>query len=199
MRFIGNKEKLLDDIYQAVSDKNISKGVFCDFFAGTSNVGRYFKQKGFRVISSDLLYFSYILQKAYIMNNGEPKFTKLIKEIGHSKKRFFSSSFDSIRDHLDDLNGVEGFIYKNYTEEGTRDNTHVRKYFTAENGKHIDAVRQKIEEWKNNKIITTKEYFVLLAALIESVPFYSNISGVYGAFLKQYDPRALKKLKIKQK
>ena len=113
------------------------------------------------------------------------------------KKRFFSSSFDSIRDHLDDLNGVEGFIYKNYTEEGTRDNTHVRKYFTAENGKHIDAVRQKIEEWKNNKIITTKEYFVLLAALIESVPFYSNISGVYGAFLKQYDPRALKKLKIK--
>jgi len=197
MRFIGNKKKLLNNIYQAVLDKNIKNGVFCDFFAGTSNVGRYFKQKGFKIISSDLLYFSYILQKAYIINNGEPKFTKLIKKVGHSKKRFFSSPFDSIRDYLDDLNGVKGFIYKNYTEEGTRDDIHVRKYFTAENGKHIDAIRQKIEEWKNNKVITTKEYFILLAALIESVPFYSNISGVYGAFLKQYDPRALKKLKIK--
>jgi adenine-specific DNA-methyltransferase len=32
---------------------------------------------------------------------------------------------------------------------------------------------------------------------VESVPFYANISGVYAAFLKAYDPRALKQFQIK--
>ena len=197
MRFIGNKEKLLDRIYQAVSSTNITKGVFCDFFSGTSNVGRYFKEKGFKIISSDILYFSYVLQKAYIENNNEPDFQKLIKKIGISKKGLFNSPFDSVREYLNNLKGIKGFIYKNYTEEGTAKQEFIRKYFTVENGKKIDAIRMKIEEWKSQKLINDNEYFVLLAALIESVPFYANISGVYAAFLKNYDPRALKLLQIK--
>jgi len=197
MRFIGNKEKLLDKIYQTVLATGIKDGIFCDFFSGTSNVGRFFKEKGFKVISSDLLYFSYVLQKAYIENNGEPKFEKLIKKIGHSANNLFPSGFESIRTHLNNLEGINGFIYKNYTEQGTANEKYKRKYFTPENGKKIDAIRTKIEDWRNQKLINKNEYFVLLAALIESVPFYANISGVYAAFLKQYDPRALKELEIK--
>lgn len=197
MRFIGNKEKLLERIYQTVLSTSITSGVFCDFFSGTSNVGRFFKEKGFEIISSDLLYFSYVLQKAYIENNGEPEFKKLINTIEMPSNGLFSSSFDRIKDYLDNLKGVDGFIYKNYTEEGTANQKHKRKYFTSENGKRIDAIRLKIEEWKKAKLIKDTEYFVLLAALIESVPFYSNISGVYAAFLKNYDPRALKRFEIK--
>ncbi|PTJ48732.1 DNA adenine methylase, partial [Staphylococcus simulans] len=33
--------------------------------------------------------------------------------------------------------------------------------------------------------------------LIESIPYVSNITGTYGAFLKHWDKRALKNLKIK--
>lgn len=197
MRFIGNKEKLLDRIYQAVSSTNITGGIFCDFFSGTSNVGRYFKEKGFEIISSDLLYFSYVLQKAYIENNGEPQFKKLLKKIGASKRSLFNSPFDSVREYLNNLKGINGFIYNNYTEKGTTGQRFIRKYFTVENGKKIDAIRTKIEEWKKKKLINENEYFVLLASLIESVPFYANISGVYAAFLKKYDPRALKSLEIK--
>jgi adenine-specific DNA-methyltransferase len=197
MRFIGNKERLLDRIYQAVSSTNVTSGVFCDFFSGTSNVGRYFKEKGFKIISSDILYFSYVLQKAYIENNGEPEFKKLLKKIGTSKNSLFNSPFDSVREYLNNLKGINGFIYKNYTEQGTSKQKSVRKYFTVENGKKIDAIRTKIEEWKKEKLISDNEYFVLLAALIESVPFYANISGVYAAFLKKYDPRALKPLEMK--
>lgn len=197
MRFIGNKEKLLEQIYQVVSSTNTNKGTFCDFFSGTSNVGRYFKEKGFEILSSDLLYFSYVLQKAYIENNGEPEFKKLLKEIKTSSDSLFSSPFDLVRNYLNTLKGIKGFIYKNYTVEGTTGKEFVRKYFTPENGKKIDAIRTKIEEWKKEKLINESEYFVLLAALIESVPFYANISGVYAAFLKQYDPRALKTLELK--
>ncbi len=190
MRFIGNKEKLLEQINQAVLSTKISDGVFCDFFAGTSSVGRFFKEKGFEIISSDVLYFSYVLQKAYIDNNEEPKFKKLSKDSS-------LSSFESVKNYLNNLKGINGFIYKNYTEEGTKNKQYKRMYFTSENGKRIDAMRTQIEEWKNKKLLSEKEYFTLLATIIESVPFYSNISGVYGAFLKQYDPRALKRFEMK--
>lgn len=197
MRFIGNKEKLLERVYQATLSTSVKDGVFCDFFSGTSNVGRFFKEKGFEIISSDLLYFSYVLQKAYISNNAEPKFTKLLKSIKSPKNSLFSSPFELVKNYLNNLKGISGFIYKNYTEEGTKNQQYKRKYFTAENAKKIDAIRTKIEEWKRKKLINENEYFVLLASLIESVPFYANISGVYAAFLKKYDPRALKPFEIK--
>ncbi|MFA4996492.1 MAG: DNA adenine methylase [Patescibacteria group bacterium] len=196
MRFIGNKEKLLDLIYATVISTGIKDGSFCDFFSGTSNVGRFFKEKGFRVISSDILYFSYVLQKAYIENNEEPKFEKLLKKLKTSDSTLFTSPFDKVRNYLNKLKGIKGFIYKNYTEEGTAEE-HKRRYFSVENGKKIDAIRTTIEKWKKEKLINEKEYFVLLATLVESVPFYANISGVYAAFLKKYDPRALKTFELK--
>ena len=57
-------------------------------------------------------------------------------------------------------------------------------YYSDENGKIIDAIRQKIELWKTENLINENEYFILLACLIETVPFYANISGVYAAFQK---------------
>ena len=110
MRFIGNKEKLVERIYQAIPSNKTKGATFCDFFSGTSNVGRFFKEKGFRIMSSDLLYFSYVLQKAYIENNGMPKFKKLLPKIGTSKNTLFSSPFDSVKDHLNALKGIKGFI-----------------------------------------------------------------------------------------
>ncbi|MFC1756633.1 DNA adenine methylase [Patescibacteria group bacterium] len=197
MRFIGNKEKLLENIYEVICSTEIKDGVFCDFFSGTSNVGRYFKEKGFQVISSDVLYFSYVLQKAYIKNNKEPDFSKLSKTITIPRTTLFISPLDKMREYLNSLKGVSGFIYKNYTPEGTNKQEYPRKYFTGNNGKKIDAIRIQIEKWNEQKLISKNEYFVLLAMLVESVPFYANISGVYAAFLKNYDPRATKKFELK--
>jgi len=197
MRFIGNKEKLLENIYEVICSTGIKNGVFCDFFSGTSNVGRYFKEKGFQIISSDVLYFSYALQEAYIRNNKEPNFSKLSKIITVLRTALFMSPLDEVREYLNNLKGINGFIYKNYTPEGTSNQEYQRKYFTGSNGKKIDAIRTQIEKWKEQKLINQNEYFVLLAMLVESVPFYANISGVYAAFLKDYDPRATKEFELK--
>lgn len=43
MRFIGNKENLVDKIYQVMQSKNIEGDSFFDFFAGTTSVSKYFK------------------------------------------------------------------------------------------------------------------------------------------------------------
>lgn len=192
MRFIGNKENLLDFIFGTMQAQGIKGATFCDFFAGTGNVGRYFKDKRYKIIASDLLYFSYVLQRAYIKNNKEPKFTKLLKEIETNSSLLMPRPIDLVVEYLNSIKGKEGFIYTNYTPEGTKNLDQPRTYFIGENGKKIDAIRETIEDWKNNKLVSEDEYFILLACLIESVPFYANISGVYAAFLKQWDPRAVK-------
>ncbi len=197
MRFIGNKEKLLDHIYRIVESTGIESGTFCDFFSGTSNVGRFFKQNDFNIISSDLLYSSYVLQEAYIKNNNEPEFKKLLPIIDVNKNSLFMTPLECVVYYLNNLDGVKGFIYKNYTEEGTQNLDVPRKFFTGKNGMKIDAIRQKIEDWKNKNLINDNEYYILLACLVESVPFFANISGVYAAFLKNYDPRALKDFNLK--
>ncbi|HCT0318161.1 TPA: DNA adenine methylase, partial [Staphylococcus pseudintermedius] len=40
-------------------------------------------------------------------------------------------------------------------------------------------------------------YYYLVSSLIEAIPYISNITGTYGAFLKHWDKRALNKLEIK--
>ena len=59
MRFIGNKESLLDKIYLALEQKNVSGKTFFDFFSGTASVAKFFKRKGYSVTSCDFLYLSY--------------------------------------------------------------------------------------------------------------------------------------------
>ena len=61
-----------------------------------------------------------------------------------------------------------------------------------ENGKKIDTIRQQIERWKNDNLLLGNEYYILLASLIETVSFYANVAGVYAAFQKKWDPRAIK-------
>ena len=91
MRYIGNKENLLDKIYQTITERGISGNSFFDFFSGTTNVAQFFKKKNYQVFSSDLLYFSYVLQKAYISNNQVLTFEKLLQNIKINSNYLFSN------------------------------------------------------------------------------------------------------------
>lgn len=197
MRFIGNKENLIEQIYDVFQAKDISGNVFFDFFSGTSNVAKFYKKKNYQVISSDLLYFSYCLQRAYIVNNEQPKFENLLGKIPDRTGKLFTFPLEIVVDFLNSLEGREGFIFQNYTPAGTKNLPQPRMFLIPENGKKIDAIRQQIEIWKTENLITENEYFILLACLIESVPFYANISGVYAAFQKTWDPRALKTFRLR--
>jgi adenine-specific DNA-methyltransferase len=188
MRYIGNKENLLDKIYQVMQSKNIKGNSFFDFFSGTVNVGKFFKKLNYQVFSSDLLYFSYILQRAYIVNDEELHFETLLSKINFQSMSLFASPLHIVVEYLNQIEPQEGFIFQNYTPNGNR------MFYSDENGKIIDAIRQQIEEWKTEDLISENEYFVLLACLIETVPFYANIAGVYAAFQKKWDARAVKKL-----
>ena len=197
MRFIGNKQNLVDKIHNVLDKEKIQGNSLFDLFAGSVSVAKYFKSKNFQIQSSDIMYFSYVLQKAYIENNSEPKFEKLLNNIKVAKDKLFITSLELVTSHLNSLEGVKGFIYNNYTPEGSKELTIPRMYFSNENGKKIDAIRIQIQNWYDNNMISKNEYFILIACLIETVPFYSNISGVYAAFHKKWDRRATKPIVLR--
>jgi adenine-specific DNA-methyltransferase len=197
MRFIGNKENIIEKIYHIVKDDIQDYKSFFDFFAGTTNVGRFFKKLDYQVYSSDLLYFSYVLQRAYIVNDEKCQFIKLLSKINVASKQLFASPIELVVEYLNNIKPVKGFIFQHYTPMGSSHLPQPRMYFSDENGEIIDAIRQQIEKWKEEELINDSEYFVLLACLIETVPFYANVSGVFGAFHKKWDVRAIKRLRLR--
>lgn len=197
MRFIGNKENLVDKIFSIIQEKKIEGTSFFDFFSGTTSVARYFKKLNYQIFSCDLLYFSYVLQEAYIVNNQNLQFEKLLNELKFENSSLIPTPLESVVEHLNQIAPLEGFIFKNYTPSGTSELKIPRMFFSDENGRIIDAIRTQIEDWKINDLISQNEYFVLIACLIETVPFYANISGVYAAFHKKWDPRAVKRLYLR--
>lgn len=196
MRYYGCKERLLDFIEKGVVKTGINHGsVFCDLFSGTTSVSKFFKTKGFTIYSNDMLEFSYSIARAYIQNNFYPEFKGLrgiVSGLNGSEK-----NVQLVVDYLNGLPLIKGFIYKNYCPEGTKGKGLERKYFTDLNGKKIDTIRTKIQEWKENDKITEDEFYILLTSLIESVPYVANISGNYAAYLKSWDPRAIKPMRLR--
>jgi len=190
MRYIGNKNNLLEFIEEPLINNKINSGVFCDIFAGTANVSKYFKRKGFQIISNDNMYYSYVFQKAYIENNYLPEFNGLKSLLKDSKSK-------NVFEYLNQIKGIEGFIFQNFSKEGSKNSKYERNYFSESNATKIDAIRETIEEWKNEKLVTELEFYILLCSLLEEVPSISNIAGTYGAFLKINDPRMSKTLQIK--
>lgn len=176
MNYIGSKIRLSSFIKEEILKtvgSDISQKVFCDMFAGTAVVARAFKNDVKTVISNDLEYYSFVLNRNFIQNHKEIK---------------------NIHNYIDDLNSLEiiedGFIYKHYCLGSGSG----RQYFSDYNGKKIDTIRTKIDYWKTNNKIDEDMYYFLLASLLVSADKVSNTASVYGAFLKYLKPPAAREL-----
>ena len=186
MRFIGSKTLLLGKINDLIKSHIDNANSFCDIFSGTSTVARYFK-KDYKIISNDLLHFSYVLQKASIENQQYPNFERIKTEINTDPLSYFNQ-IDVSKEDIENT----PFIHNNYSPSENCD----RMYFTNQNALKIDFIRQKIEEWKQKDLLDNNEYYFLIASLIEAVPYVSNIAGTYGSFLKHWDKRAFKDINM---
>lgn len=173
MNYIGSKYSLIsfiqDTISQVTNYQNNSGLTFCDLFAGTGIVGATYRKNGWKVISNDIQYYSYILNKHYI-ENSPPIDISLIEE-------------------LNGLEGIDGFIYNNYCQGSGSG----RNYFTDYNGRKCDAIRVQLEKLYNTKQISESEYIFYLASLINSIDKYANTASVYSAFLKHIKKSAERK------
>ena len=183
LRYIGSKLNLIENIEDFIEKQTDgTEKSFLDLFAGSNIVAAHFKQK-YEVYTNDLLYFSFVLSKAKIENNNPLNFEKLSK-IGIKDPLNYLQNNEITYDNI-------GYYEKSYSPTGDK------MYFTVENAKRIDFIRDTLEFWKSEELISEEEYYYLLASLIEAIPFISNITGTYGAFLKHWDKRAIKKLILK--
>ena len=177
MRFLGNKTSLIDEIDTFVRGLIPKQEglTFFDAFCGTGAVANHFKSR-YNVIINDNLKWATIYSKGKMIAK-DCKFDSL----GYNPFEYLNGN----------NNTIKGFIHDNYSPCLTE-----RMYFTIENAARIDYFRYSIEEWYRSRKISEDEYVFLLASLIESVSKVSNTAGVYGAFLKKWDNRALKPIQF---
>lgn len=190
MRYIGSKQPVLGFLEDTIQNVvgNIENKIFADLFSGTTVVSKLFKKRGAKIISNDYMVFSYIFQLAYIKLNSEPSFKNL--------QRIGINNYQDTLNFLNNLNPLNGFFHANYCSEGSGKDGFKRNYFSEANAKKIDAIMRQLRNWVQHGLISSEEDAVIKVSLIEAVMGVSNISGTYGAFLKEDDRRKFKPLSL---
>lgn len=168
MNYIGSKKFLLDFIDTTITENigEIQDLVFCDLFAGTGCVSEHFKSKVKKIIANDIEPYAYTMIYNKIKNSTSYDLSKI------------ENTYEA----------KEGFIYKHYAKE--------RTYFSKDNAKKIDGIREWIEQSFTCKDINQDEYYFCLASLLYSADRIANTTGVYGSFLKQLKFMAKTQMKL---
>lgn len=177
MRYIGCKTSLLENIEAVFREKNLLNKNYTlfDAFCGTGSVSFYFKEI-FNIILNDNLHFATTYASGRMFAN-DCSFEKL--------------HCDPFAFFLRSEERCNGFFSQNYSPAISK-----RMYFSDYNAGRIDYIRKTIEDWFQSDLISIEEYNYLLACLLEAVSKVANVAGVYGAYLKKWDPRALKKIQF---
>lgn len=173
MIYIGSKVKLLSELEKFITSKigyTDKKLVFFDIFSGTGSVALHLKNH-YQIITNDLMSYAYHIANGHVATNLKPKFQGILSEL---------NGLD-ILDYLNNLPSKNGFITEQYScnddELGTEQ---ARSFFTIKNAKKIDSIRQQIQTWKNNHLISDSEESYIIGCLIEAVTKISNTTGTYG-------------------
>lgn len=174
---------MLDNIVNVINERTKNVRSITDMFSGTGVVSKTLKGLGYSLNSNDILYMSFVLNKGTVGQNSP---------ISNETRELIKHLNNLTLENCPWFNLEDAFIYQNYSPHDQCK----RMYFQCENAIKIDLVRQEIERLK--KDITESEYYYLLSLLINAVPYISNITGTYGAYLKYWDKRAYNKLLLKE-
>ena len=150
MRFIGNKESIVEQIDSFIDSRIASedKLILFDAFCGTGAVSDRLKDR-FNIVINDNLKWATVYTAGRLYAP-----ICYFEKLGFDPFEFLNKSDDKIH----------GFIYKTYSPAESD-----RMYFTPENAARIDYFRNQIEEWYRGELLAESEYMFLLASLIESV------------------------------
>lgn len=181
LSYIGSKFQLLDWITNNIKEKtgwtSFENKTIADIFAGTGIVSYEFRKNMAKVISNDAELYSSIITHAFTRSVYNENCKNIINE--------FQKDIQENK-HLP----TDGFITNHYSPQGSSE----RKFFTIENAKRIDYMRNKLEAIKNT--ITDDEYKFILASILLSADAVSNVPAVYGCFLKNFKTKAEKLLTL---
>lgn len=177
MRYLGNKDLLINEIINFFESKKLLNNgyVFFDAFCGTGSVANSMKKYYKKIIINDSMKWATLYSYGKIVSGNNSSFG-IIEQL---QSRYIEKS---------------GFIHDNYSFGPSN-----RMYFTKENALKIDSFRYTLEKLYKDNFFSEEQYNYIMYRIIESVSDVSNTAGVYGAFLKKWDSRALKSFSLDDK
>jgi adenine-specific DNA methylase len=182
--YIGNKRRLIPLLIKSLERCDIpdpAKATFYDPFAGTGVVSRLAKGLGFRVICNDWEPYSQVINRLYIQTD-QSELDTLFQKYGGMEQ------IVALLNRLDHVDEKEAYISKFYCPKHTLkpDLENERLFYTQETGQRIDAIRNQIAQWYDQKPKLSskekKERDALLALLLYEAATRANTSGVFKGF-----------------
>jgi adenine-specific DNA-methyltransferase len=180
LNYIGSKHTLCSTLIGVIKDvvPDLQSKTFMDLFAGTGSVGFQMQPLVSSCSANDLEYYSFVINNALLCCP-------------------YSEKLQQIIDECNALEGIEGLIYNNFSPHQTVDSCDSdldceRMFFSNENAKRCDAMRQYIELQKDSERLLISEYYFMVASLLVVMDKVANTSCVYGAYLKTFKGSALK-------
>jgi len=182
LRYYGGKGKLLSFIQGTISNVVPDSARILDLFSGTGVVGLQLRKSGHPVHANDILELSDCLNHTNLVFDRQSPTIK-------------SGKASDLVNMLNSTKGFHDFVTESYSPIGSVG----RMYFSAENAKKIDAIRTKIHHLFIAGELTKPEERMLVGLLLKGINRVSNTTGTYGAYLKNWDPRAEKPLVLDPK
>ena len=169
--YMGNKRKLLDIIENSIDQiiPKINKKTlsFGDGFSGSGIVSRLLKKKCNKLFVNDLAGYSHTINQCYLSNPNQQTQNKIKQYI---------DIVNEISNHYEEIENP--FISLHWSPKNKDILKQDRAYFTYENGKRIDKMRNYIET------IPKKYIPYLLAPLLVECSIHNNTNGQFSAFYK---------------
>ncbi len=183
--YLGNKRRLLPALERVFSrfEPAGRPTAFADPFAGSGAVTRLARSRGYRITASDIEPYATILIRAHI-GISPGRADRLFRDFG--------GLGEAIR-HLNDVGSKaridrsrRGYIATNFAPERT-DSPRIgfeRLFYTAENARFLDAVREEISRLAASvpPVDVTDFEALLLAPLLVEAAVHVNTSGVFKAY-----------------
>ncbi len=183
-RYLGNKERLLEPILAAVRDRVPSGGRIADPMCGTATVAAAFATAGYEVVAADELTFPVTHARSRLLIETSPEFAAL------------GGYAEALR-LLNEAELVEGFFFQEYSDLGSpRNGSKPRRYFTGDNARRIDAIRELLRHWEEKRILSPLEKGLLRHDLILAVNRVANIAGTYGYYRSSWNRASLQPLRL---
>lgn len=170
INYAGSKLKLIPYIMEMVSELRGIDTVL-DGFSGSTRVSQALALNGFEVTSNDISDWSEVFGNCYL------------------KASQSDSYYKSLIDHLNGLNGYEGWFTTHYGGSVTDS----KKPFRIHNTMKLDVIRAEIDRLN----LSFEDKCVALTSLIQALDRVDNTLGHYAAYLSKWSVRSAKEMQLK--
>ncbi len=155
IRYMGNKNKLLDFIVPEIEKITTPKSIICDLMSGTNSIGYALKSK-YIIYANDVQKYSECIAKALIENNS----------VIISEKTCIEDLEKNYRGNLKEMK--YNFFYRTYSDT----------YFSDIQCKDIDSIRYAIE-----KINNENKKNLYLTALMSTMCKVQSTTGHFAQYM----------------